>query len=114
MFHASVNPSPAATRAAFSDRVRQMTRPPAIRAHAVLNAAITCVFPVPAAATRQEKNRPVVSSPVTARRCCESRSVPASAAAARPSVTSCGTAPREASPRIHSSVSRCAAVANRS
>jgi hypothetical protein len=114
MFHASVNPSPAATRAAFSDKVRQMTRPPVSCAHAVLNAAITCVFPVPAAATRQEKNRPVVSIPVTARRCCGSRSVPASAAAARPSVTSCGTAPLEAFSRIHSSVSRCAAVANRS
>ena len=40
--------------------------------------------------------------------------MPASAAAARPSVTSCGTAPLEAFSRIHSSVSRCAAVANRS
>ena len=36
MFHASVNPSPAATRAAFSDKVRQITRPPVSCAHALL------------------------------------------------------------------------------
>jgi len=36
IFHAAANPSPAATRAAFSDRVRQITRPPVSSAHALL------------------------------------------------------------------------------
>ena len=55
--------SAAMTRAALVLAVRPMTRPPVSAAQIRANAAMTCVLPVPAGATRQLMRRFAVSRP---------------------------------------------------
>ena len=60
--------SSAMTRAALVLAVRPMTRPPVSAVQTRANAAITCVLPVPAGATRQLISREDVSRPMQASR----------------------------------------------
>src|SRR2546429_6334815 len=82
--------SAAITRAALVLAVRPITRPLVSAAQIRANAAMTCVLPVPAGATRQLMSRAEVSRPAHAPPWGGSRSVPPSPAPAPPAGTDPG------------------------
>ncbi len=106
-------PSAAMTRAAFVDRVTPTARPPVHCVQARANAAMVCVLPEPAGATRTDTAVCVARSPAATSTWAESRSDRASTSSAWAGVTSWGTL-RAASRTRYSSRSRWAGVVYRS